>query len=168
MKRFFIVTALFIGSVLVVWAFFQTSLPSTSKAQSNTIPNQVPTINDNTMPPVKSKVEAIPSIGMNVKVAPVFDATGAVLSDPTGTLLSENHPGAMIIPVTGAAVKVAPVFDTTGAVVSDPTGTLSNENHPGAMVIPVTGTVVKVAPVFDSTGAVVSDPTGTLLNAAKP
>ena len=59
---------------------------------------------------------AVPVTLADMKIAPVFDVTGAVVSDPTGTLLNAN-------------MKIAPVFDTTGAVVSDPTGTILSVIH---------------------------------------
>lgn len=68
--------------------------------------------------------------GADVKIAPVFDVTGAIVSDPTGTILSVTHSGDMAVPVTGTDVKIAPVFDNTGAVVSDPTGTILSMSNP--------------------------------------
>jgi hypothetical protein len=52
----------------------------------------------------------------NVLVSPVYDSTGRLVSDPTGTMLRTDR-------------KMAPVFDTTGVVVSDPSGTILNANH---------------------------------------
>ncbi len=68
--------------------------------------------------------------GTGVKIAPVFDTTGAVVSDPTGTMLNIDHSVDMAVPVTSSVGKIAPVFDTTGAVVSDPTGTLLSVLNP--------------------------------------
>ncbi len=76
--------------------------------------------------------------GTDVKIAPVFDVTGAVVSDPTGTLLSANHSVDMAVPVTGADMKIAPMFDVTGAVVSDPTGTILGVINSGDRAVPVT------------------------------
>ena len=104
--------------------------------------------------------------GADMQIAPVFDATGAVVSDPTGTVLSANHSADMAVPVMGD-MQIAPVFDATGAVVSDPTGTVLSANHSANMAVLVMGDM-KVAPVFDSTGRIVSDPTGTILSAIKP
>jgi hypothetical protein len=53
----------------------------------------------------------------NVKVAPVYDASGALVSDPTGT-------------VANADVKIAPVYDVSGRLVSDPTGTIWSSRNP--------------------------------------
>jgi len=106
--------------------------------------------------------------GADMKVAPIFDVTGAVVSDPTGTMLNASRSGASAVPMTGTDVKIAPVFDVTGAIVSDPTRTLLSANHSVDMAVPVTDADMKIAPVFDVTGAIVSDPTGTLLSVINP
>jgi hypothetical protein len=138
MKRFTVITALFSIGLLAAWAIFQ---PFSAAASEN----------DNTLR--NEEVDAR-------TVAPVFDANGAVTSDPSGTLLNTIR--------TGAEVKIAPVYDATGALVSDPNGTISSVIHSGDMLVPVTGATLKIAPVFDATGAVVSDPTGTLWNTVNP
>jgi hypothetical protein len=138
MKRFTVITALFSVSLLAAWAIFQPFSASASK-------------NDNTLS--NEEVEAR-------MVAPVFDSRGAVMSDPSGTLLNTSR--------ARADVKIAPVYDATGALVSDPTGTISSAIQAGDVLLPVTGAAMKIAPVFDATGAVVSDPTGTLWNAVNP
>jgi hypothetical protein len=58
----------------------------------------------------------------------MFDAWGAVISDPSGTLLNANKSKGAAVPVTSADFKVAPMFDAWGAVISDPSGTLLNAN----------------------------------------
>jgi cbb3-type cytochrome oxidase subunit 3 len=68
--------------------------------------------------------------GADMKIAPVFDVTGAVVSDPTCTLLIANQSGDRAVPVTGTDMKIAPVFDATGAIVSDPTGTMLSVINP--------------------------------------
>ena len=153
MKRFTVVTALFSVSILAVWVTFQAS--GASPAKSDKAPIKVHDAYSELLQVVQSAEKAgIPVTGAEArKVAPVFDATGAVVSDPTGTLLGGIY---------SADVKIAPVFDATGALVSDPTGTIWSAASSPA--IPVTGADIKIAPVFDATGAVVSDPTGTLLN----
>jgi hypothetical protein len=60
----------------------------------------------------------------DVKIAPVFDATGSVVSDPTGALVNANQYGCVTVLLPDAEMKIAPVFDDTGAIVSDPTGTI--------------------------------------------
>jgi len=40
----------------------------------------------------QSGASAVPMTGTDMKIAPVFDVTGAVVSDPTGTLLSVINP----------------------------------------------------------------------------
>ena len=52
--------------------------------------------------------------GTDMKVAPVFDSTGAVVSDPTGTLANANRSGDMAPPAMLADVKISPVYDSTG------------------------------------------------------
>ncbi len=68
--------------------------------------------------------------GLYVKIAPMFDVTGAVVSDPTGTLLNASQSAGLAVPVMSTDIKIAPVFDVTGAVVSDPTGTLLSVVNP--------------------------------------
>jgi hypothetical protein len=153
MKRFTFITAFLSASLLAVWMIFQAF--AASPAKNDNVPGKVHDANSELLQVVQSGEKAgIPMTGADArKVAPVFDTTGVVLSDPTGMILGGVHP---------ADVKIAPVFDMTGALVSDPTGTIWSVVSSPA--IPVTGSDMKVAPVFDATGAVVSDPTGTLLN----
>ena len=61
--------------------------------------------------------------GADMKIAPMFDSTGAVVSDPTGTLLSAAV-------LATADMKIAPIFDSTGRIVSDPTGTILSVINP--------------------------------------
>ena len=150
MKRSSFIIALCSASILAVWMIFQAFAVSPASTKDDNAPIQAEAGNE----------AAIPVTGAEArKVAPVLDSTGAVVSDPTGTLLGG---------VYSADVRIAPVFDTTGAVVSDPTGTMWTATHPRNMVVPVTGADVKIAPVFDATGAVTSDPTGTILNTINP
>jgi hypothetical protein len=131
MKRLIGITTVFTISVFVLWAFSQVSLLTTSKAKSDNMPNQVHTLKDNTVLLAHSREETIPVTGSAMKVAPVFNTTGAVISDPTGTLLSAVHSRNVAVPTTAAAMKkVAPVYDATGVLVSDPTGTISNTANP--------------------------------------
>lgn len=64
------------------------------------------------------------------KIAPVFDDTGAVVSDPTGAVLNANELKNMADLVKCPNAKIAPVFDATGAVVSDPTGAILSPINP--------------------------------------
>jgi hypothetical protein len=134
MKRFTVVTALFGISLLAVWMIFQTSAAS-SKTQDNTTENPVYSGNEVVVPVTRPEMR---------EVAPVYDANGQLVSDPTGTIwnAAESH-----------EMRVAPVYDSSGALISDPTGTVSNANDAGNM---------KIAPVFDASGRLVSDPTGTI------
>lgn len=103
-----------------------------------------------------------------VRIAPVFGATGAVVSVPTGTTLIPNQSSVMAIRVICPNVKIAPVFNATGAIVSDPTGTILNASQSGDTTVLPEGMNVKIAPIFDASGAVVSDPTGTILSVINP
>jgi hypothetical protein len=146
MKRFTVITALFSVSILSVWAIFQVF--AASPAKNEDAPIKVHDAYSELLQVAQSADNAgVPVTGAEArKIAPVFDATGAVVSDPTGTILRG---------ISSANVKIAPVFDATGAVISDPSGMLLGGIDSANM---------KIAPVFDATGAVVSDPTGTLWN----
>jgi hypothetical protein len=63
-------------------------------------------------------------------IAPVFDSTGRIVFDPSGTLLNANIPGKRSEQMTFANRLIAPVFDATGRIVSDPTGTILGEVNP--------------------------------------
>jgi len=141
MKLFTFATALLSVSILVVLMIFQASAASTS------------TMKD----PVQNA--PVPVTGAERKVAPVFDASGVVVSNPSGIVLNSASSGVR---------KIAPVFDATGAVISDPSGAILYAVPSSKALIPATGTEWTVAPVFDATGAVVSDPSGILLNKANP
>ena len=123
MKRFIVITALFSVSILAGWVIFQASAASPVKPESDLMPDQVYYVTDEMLETIQSGNQAVvPVTGAEArKIAPVFDSTGAVVSDPTGTILGGTY---------SADVKIAPVFDTTGAVVSDPTGTLWNASNP--------------------------------------
>ncbi len=165
MKRFTVISTLFSVSLLAVWVFSEAFAASSAETQSASFLMKVHNETGKMLNDHQSEDSAVPVMGMDMKIAPVFDATGAIVSDPTGTILSVIHSGDMAVLVMNTDMKIAPVFDITGAVVSDPTGTLLNVIHSGHLAVPVTGSVMKIAPVFDATGAVVSDPTGTLLSA---
>jgi len=162
MKRLTVITALFSVSLLAGWAFFEAHAASSAETQSANVPMKVYNETGEMPKDHQSEVSAIPVTGMDMKIAPVFDATGAIVSDPTGTILSVIHSGDMAVLVMD--MKIAPVFDVTGAVVSDPTGTLLSVIHSGHLAVPLQGRDMKIAPVFDTTGALVSDPTGTILS----
>jgi hypothetical protein len=56
---------------------------------------------------------AFPVKSPDMKIAPLFDLTGAILPDPTGSIFYVIQSGDNSTPVTGADVKVPPVFDAT-------------------------------------------------------
>jgi len=158
MKRFTVASAVFSVSILAVWAIFQiftASLPKSDDTSNSGQPshNEIMKAVDSGNKPV------IPVTGSEArKVAPVFDSSGAIVSDPSGTLANTGNSGQLAIPVTGSNVMVAPVFDSSGAVKSDPSGTILNAPSSDG----------KIAPVFDANGNVVSDPSGTILNSSNP
>jgi hypothetical protein len=165
MKRFTVIAALFNVGILAMCVFFEAFAASSAETKSYNTPIMVLNENDEMLNVFQLREMAVPVICADMKIAPVFDTTGRIVSDPTGTLLSVIHPGDMAVPVMCADMKVAPVFDAIGAVVSDPTGTVFSANNSEDMAVAVMNADVKVAPVFDATGAIVSDPTGTVLNA---
>ena len=150
MKRFTTLAGMFSVSILAFWAIAQIFTASQPQAKDNNAPIKVQPANNEIMKAVDSGNEAIiPVTGAEArKIAPVIDASGAVVSDPSGVIwnarLSED-------------MRIAPLFDANGAVVSDPSGTILNATQSGL-----------VAPVFDVHGAVLSDPSGTILNSSNP
>lgn len=141
MKRLTLIATMFSVSLLAVWAIFQAYTASQPKDQS------------------AHNEAVVPVTGPeNRKIAPVFDGSGAVVSDPSGILLGTDNSGQLAAPVPGSNLNIAPVFDSSGAIVSDPSGTILN-----AMPLEV-----KIAPVFDANGNLISDPSGTISNAPNP
>jgi hypothetical protein len=168
MRRIIVVAVLFSIVILAAWVIFDAFAASAPEAKSDNSQLQVQAETDE-IPNANQSVDLpVPVAGRNMKIAPVFDSTGAVTSDPTGTLLNVTNSGARAVPATVTDMKISPVFDSTGAVASDPTGTLLNTNNSGGKTAPVTGRDMKIAPAFDSTGTITSDPTGTILSAIIP
>jgi hypothetical protein len=102
MKRFTF-AAVFSVSILAAWMIFQTSAIATSKMK-----NQAQNV-------------LVPLTGAERKVAPLFDASGAVVSNPSGIAINRASSGES---------KIAPVIDAHGVVVSDPSGILLNAGNP--------------------------------------
>lgn len=92
MKRFTVVMALFSVSILAVWVIFQAFAASPPKTKSDNTPIKVHDATDEILKAIQSEDVAVPVTGTDVKIAPVFDATGAIVSDPTGTIWSASHP----------------------------------------------------------------------------
>jgi hypothetical protein len=137
MKRFIVIAVLFSVSILAVWVIFEASTASALETNSNNTPIEVHGQTDEMLKASHSAGLPAPSTGADMRIAPVFDSTGAVVSDPTGTMLDEtderlkaSHSVGLPVPVTGADMKIAPVFDNTGTVVSDPTGTMLSATNP--------------------------------------
>jgi hypothetical protein len=166
-KQFFVVTALSVAIILAAWGIFKPIPSSTLVTRSN-----------NATLPVKIKASgksgsvqigglAVPVTGTNFKVAPVFDTTGKIISDPSGTVLSASGLAVAPEPMIDANFKVAPVFNSAGQIISDPDGTVLGASGSEAANEPVVGADFKVAPVFNTTGQIISDPTGTVLSVVK-
>ena len=130
MKRLIVITALFSVSILAVWVISEAFAASPPETKSDNTPIKVHNETGEIPKAIQSGDMAVPVTCTDMKIAPVFDVTGAVVSDPTGTMLNTNHSGDMAVPVTGGDVKIAPVFDATGAIVSDPTGTILSVINP--------------------------------------
>jgi hypothetical protein len=128
MNKILVVTALSIAIILAVWAIFEPFTPFPLETRSNNAPIPAQAETGGMLANVQPKGAAIPATGADFKVAPMFDAWGAVISDPSGTLLNANKSKGAAVPVTSADFKVAPMFDAWGAVISDPSGTLLNAN----------------------------------------
>lgn len=129
MKRFTVVTVLFSVCILVFSLTFNVYSASSPKSKQH---NTVIKVRDE----LGEMRKATPSVCVSVpvtaayaKIAPVFDATGAIVSDPTGTMLNENYSGCLSVSMMGGDVRIAPVFDTRGQVVSDPSGIILNASH---------------------------------------
>ena len=168
MKRLLVITALLSVGVLLFSMVSEAYASSPPETKRDPLSIHLEDESDFLPKAIRSgELVALGTCG-EVKIAPVFDATGAVISDPTGTILNANPSRNRIIPVTCLDVKIAPGFDATGAVISDPTGTMIEGNPLGNAPIQATGSDVKIAPVFDATGRIVSDPTGTILSAIYP
>jgi hypothetical protein len=120
MKRFTVVTGILGLSILALWAVFQISSASPTKAKANIEGLDAHNTASEVSKANLSGEMAVPVTGVDVRVAPVYDANGILLSDPSGTISN----------AISSEPMVAPVFDATGAVVSDPTGTILNASNP--------------------------------------
>ena len=69
MKRFTVITTLFIVSLLAVWGTLEAFAASPSGTASGNVL----------------------MLAADIKIAPMFDATGAITSDPTGTMLNARN-----------------------------------------------------------------------------
>ncbi len=113
MKRSTTLAGVFSVSILAVWAIFQIFTASKSQAKDGNLTSQVqPASNDAVIPVTGPEAR---------KIAPVFDASGAVVSDPSGMMLNARP---------SEDRRIAPVFDANGALVSDPSGTILDASQP--------------------------------------
>lgn len=124
--------------------------------------NGVAPVPDGILATVGSGGKAVPATGADFKAAPVFNARGEVVADPSGSLATGGRSAGPTAARLGSGFTVAPRFDTNGAIVSDPTGTMVGAQGSGTRVVPAIAANFKVAPVFDARGALVSDPSGAL------
>ncbi len=159
MKRFTTVTVVVGIGFLAVWAISQLFMASRHQPEKRIAPIALQTAQAGDMKAPGSSQVVVPASGVASRsVAPVFDSSGALVSDPSGAL--SNSSANPSIPVTGNVMNVAPVIDSAGAVVSNPSGMQLSTPHSESQG--------NVAPVFDSNGRVVSDPSGTILNSSQP
>jgi len=92
MRRFIVITALFSVSLLAVWAIFDAFAASPPETKSDNAPIKVHDETEEMLKASQSGDLGVPMTGTDMKIAPVFDVTGAVVSDPTGTMLSLINP----------------------------------------------------------------------------
>ena len=123
MKRFTVLTAIFSVSLLVVWAFSQTSVVSSLKAKSDNSPIRVYDATGEMLKAIQSGDQvAIPATGEEARIAPVYDATGAMLEaiDPREKVLTVpayDATGAMLEAIDPSTkVTTVPAYDATGAM----------------------------------------------------
>jgi hypothetical protein len=147
-SRFLILAALSVALILAAWGIIQTFTSSLLATTSNTAAIPAQLIAGEMSGGVRSGGMAAPVTGTNFKVAPVFDAAGALVSNPTGILLNSIPLPAQYIagkmsagvwsavPATGVNFKVAPLFNAAGALVSDPSGTILNSYLPAGLANP--------------------------------
>jgi hypothetical protein len=146
MKRFPTTAVVFGVSFLAAWAIFQLYTISLPPSKNDQAPVKVQ--------PAHSEA-AVPVTGSESReIAPVFDDSGRVISDPSGTILNTRP---------SSDRKIAPVFDARGTLVSDPSGMIGSA---GNSVAP--GADVKVAPVYDASGRLISDPSGIIIASGNP
>lgn len=130
MKRLTVIAALIGAGTLGLLVIFIGYAASSPESKSDKISIE---LNNETgiMPKVNQSGDMAARVTRAyTKIDPLFDATGAVVSDPTGAILNGSRAENMANLVRCPNVKIAPVFDATGAVVSDPTGTMFNAINP--------------------------------------
>lgn len=145
LNRLFVVLALSVAFILVAWGIIKPFTSSLLATTSNTAAIPAQFIAGEMSGGFRSGGMAVPVAGAHFKVAPVFDAAGALVSNPTGILLNsiplpaQYFAGKMsagvwsVAPMTGVNFKVAPLFNATGALVSDPSGTILNSYLPAGL-----------------------------------
>ena len=122
MKRFIVITVLFSVSILAAWVIFEAFAASPPENKRENTPINVHNETDEMLKASHSVGLPAPVTGADFKVEPVFDTRGAIVSDPSGTILNSHQSGCAAVPVTGRGMNVAPVIDSAGTVVSNPSG----------------------------------------------
>ena len=125
-KRLAVLGVFIIVGVIAVWIAFQSTPRISSLAQADDASIQSEEV---------AGALNVPANGEDMKVAPVYDASGRLVSDPTGTIGSANQLGDVLVPANGEDMKVAPVYDASGNIVSDPTGTIWSATHYLAQIV---------------------------------
>ena len=90
MKRF--IAVVFSLSILAVWAIFDAIAAPSSVTKRDNTSVKVQNKTDDALKASHSGDMAVPVTVADVRIAPVFDSTGVVVSDPTGTILSLINP----------------------------------------------------------------------------
>jgi hypothetical protein len=99
MKRFITTIAVFGVSILAVWAIFQaTGINDNTSTKVRPSPNELMKI----LNAGHEVVVPVPSADAR-KIAPVFDITGSVVSDPSGTILNAGNVGQSAIQIEDQA-----------------------------------------------------------------
>ena len=120
MKQFTVTTAVLSVSIMAFWMILQPYSASPSGVKNDNLAVQAQEGRNQTLKAGNAKEVVVPVTAAHAKIAPVFDTTGAVISNPSGIKLNANP----------SDVKIAPVYDANGVVVSDPSGAIFNSYNP--------------------------------------
>ena len=123
MKRYVIFAVLVSVSILVGLAILEANSATPSKADYCNPLIKVQAENEEVLNAIHSVALPVPLTSCAMKIAPVLDSTGAVVSDPSGMFLTKISPGEWLYNHKMDR-KIAPVFDSNGEILSDPTGTI--------------------------------------------
>ena len=93
MKRYLIFAVLVSVSILVGLAILEANSATPFKAEYSNPLIKVQAENDEVLNAIHSVALPVPLTSCAMKIAPVFDNTGAVVSDPSGMFLTKISPG---------------------------------------------------------------------------